>query len=377
MEMWGLSFTPRSTVEGARRQKSVVFLAPEGSLRAELLVGADGFILEAQDQLRLQAIMVPSASIDAGRLGQGIVTVRGAWPASSISIQLSSETEAAQFRECLQAIALSVAQSLHCQAPAGAPSLALRVPDASQRCHQPPSDHGPLLLAGYVIFNMAVDPEELDAADLRGVAGAGAAARAGGSRGAGGSGSPPCFSLHWAELCGPNEYGLVAFHLYCSHHPDARLVLDVPLPRDSRAFALAGSTLKVQGEKLLRSKLPSYQCLTFRTEEEARAWADVGMAAHSGKRPSKQAVQRLEALRSDLERRAGRPALSDTFTLATGAATTPQALPPNPTEQLVLLAEERKRFREEVREACRQCQLLANDSQILHNMSASDSVILS
>lgn len=319
--------------------------------------------------------MVPSASV-ACHVQQGIVTVQGAWPASSISVQLSSESEARELQECLQAIAFSVAQSLHCQAPSGAPPLALRVPDASQQCHQPPREHGPLLLAGYVIFNVMVDPEALDAVDLQAVAGPGGAALAGRGQGAGGSGSPPCCSLHWAELCGPDEHGLVAFHLYCSHHQDARLVLDVPLPQDGLTFSLAGSTLRVQGEKLLRGKLPSFQCLTFRTDEEARAWINLGMTANRGKRPSKQALQALEDLRSDLERRAARPALSDVFTLA-GAAAAPQALPPNPTEQLVLLAEERKRFREEVREACRQCQLLANDSQILQNMCASDSVILS
>lgn len=358
----GLAFIPCSTVEGACKTKSIIFLAPQGPLSAELLVGAVGFILKVKDPtagktVDLHAVMVPSASIDLRHLSRGTITVAGAWPASSISIQLSSVPEATQLKECLQAIALNVAQSLHQQAPPGAPSLALHATDANQMQRQP-KDCGPFLLAGYVIHNVT-EEVEMDVADVQGMANGSS------------SDQPPCFRLYWTELCGPNEYGLLAFHFYWSHHPDALLVSLMPLPRSTDAYARVGSILKVQCEAL-EGRAPTYECLTFRTEDEAKAWIDLAEAAHNRQELRKKP---LEAVRSGLEQRGERPVALRVFTDITDTEDpTAEALPPSPTDELVVFWQERMKFQRDVADVCQQC---GKDTQILNNMSASDSVVIS
>lgn len=230
--------------------------------------------------------MVPSACVDGSRCNEGLLRILGAWPLSTVTLRLPSPAEAQAVQEQLQGVACALVQSLHLRAPAGAPPLALRpLPAAGKRANGP-CERGRFLLGGYAVFS------EL------------------GDRG----GDQPRFNLYWTELCGPSPCGTISVYYYSSHQSEAAYV-DFTSIRQRDSMQLTGNVLRIRGEQPMAGarhgfESPPDECLAFRSEGEARLWADLAAAAldmHGRRRaedPVAQAAPRAKQALAELQGRA-------------------------------------------------------------------------
>mmetsp|Transcript_98141 Transcript_98141/g.311279 ORF Transcript_98141/g.311279 Transcript_98141/m.311279 type:complete len:314 (-) Transcript_98141:295-1236(-) len=228
-------------------------------------------------------VLVPTTKL--GTDTDGLVWIADAWPASPVALKFADEEAASRTRERLQETVLSVTQSLHLRAPAGAPLLTLRpLSPGRQQCNEP-CDHGPLLLGGYALVGRM---DILSGKRL--------------------------FGLFWVELRGPDPDGVICLYSYSSHLPDGDFLDEHRLRLEG--FHVARHVLRIHGHCPGRGgityswEVPKDRCIAFRCAEEAQLWADMATAAlkarerRTPKELLPQAASRVEQVVAVLERRA-------------------------------------------------------------------------